>query len=40
MVRKMISIRENQAEWIEDHCISLSKVVQKHLDELMKKKNV
>ncbi len=36
-VRKMITIRPDQAEWIEENAINLSKLVQKCIDERMKK---
>ncbi len=35
MVRKMISIREDQEKWIKDNYFSLSKFVQNKLDELI-----
>ncbi len=36
-VQKAITIRKDQAEFIQDNTINLSKFVQKKLDELMKK---
>ena len=33
MIQKMISIREDQTEWIADEYISLSKFVQSKIDE-------
>lgn len=35
-VKKTISIREDQAKWLEEKCISLSKLVQRVLDDMMK----
>lgn len=35
-VKKTISIREDQAEWIEANTISLSRLVQKAIDKRMK----
>jgi len=36
-VRKTITIREDQAEWIKKHFINLSRFVQEKIDEEMKK---
>lgn len=33
MVRKTISLPEEQAKWIDDHTINLSRFVQKRLQE-------
>lgn len=35
-VRKSISIREDQNEWLKEHSINLSRLVQRALDQLMK----
>jgi len=35
-VKKTISIREDQAKWLEEKCISLSKLVQRVLDDMMR----
>jgi len=37
MIKKTITIREDQAEWIEKHHINLSRFVQAKIDEEMKK---
>ncbi len=37
MVRKMISLPEEMTQWLKDRDMSLSKVVQRHIRELMEK---
>ena len=39
MKRKMITIREDQDQWINDNFFNLSKFVQKKLDEKINAKN-
>ena len=36
MKRRNITIRDDQAEWVKENCLNLSRFVQKKLDELMK----
>ena len=38
MINKTISIREDQAKWLKDNYVSLSKLVQDRIDELMAEK--
>lgn len=35
MIKKTITVRENQAEWIKNNHLSLSRFVQDKLDELI-----
>ena len=35
-VKKLITIRPDQAEWIKENCINLSRFVQKCIDRVMK----
>ena len=35
-IRKLITIRPDQAEWIEENCINLSRFVQKCIDRKVK----
>ena len=37
MVRKMISLPEEMVKWLKDRDLSLSKIVQRHIKELMDK---
>lgn len=37
-IRKTITITEAQEKWIKDNCINLSRLIQKVIDEKIKKK--